>query len=135
MLVGCTKPADESPGSGVTPASETKGGSAATGSGPIIDVRTEPDPLKAGDNVVEVSVKQPDGVPLTDATVTVVFSMPAMPSMNMPAMRTDATLIASGEGRYRGTVPLSMAGTWNVAVKVSRGSDQLGTRKLSVIAK
>jgi hypothetical protein len=72
---------------------------------------------------------------MVDATVAAVFSMPAMPSMNMPAMRSDTTLSHVGEGRYRGTSQLSLGGTWNLAVMVTRGGEQVGTRKLSVIAK
>jgi hypothetical protein len=72
---------------------------------------------------------------VTDATVTTVFSMPAMPSMNMPAMRSTATLAHDAAGRYRGTGQLSMGGTWNVTVTVSRGPDELGRKTFSIIAK
>ena len=135
-ITGCSPKPEDSPNGGSASSANPAGqGSSATAAGPVIDLRSEPDPPKVGDNTVEVSVKQPDGAPLGDATVTVVFSMPAMPAMNMPAMRTDATLSSEGDGRYRGTVPLSMGGTWNVAVQVSRGSDQLGSKQFSVIAK
>ena len=73
--------------------------------------------------------------PVSDATVTAVFSMPAMPSMNMPAMRTTVTLAPDGEGRYRGTGQLSMAGTWNVHVTATRDSKELGSKSLSIVAK
>jgi hypothetical protein len=100
-----------------------------------IEFRSEPDPPASGDNSFEVVVTQPDGSPVTDATVEAVFSMPAMPSMNMPAMRSTAALAHEGSGRYRGTGQLSMSGTWNVTVAVSRGSDEIGRRNFSVIAK
>ena len=58
-----------------------------------------------------------------------------MPSMNMPAMRSDATLAHVGESTYRGTVQLSMGGTWNVVVTVTRGGDRVATKKFSVVAK
>jgi hypothetical protein len=54
--------------------------------------------------------------------------------MNMPAMRSDAPLTHAGGGRYSGTGRLSMGGTWNVTVRVSRGTEELGSRKLSVVA-
>ena len=38
-------------------------------------LRSEPDPPKSGDNTIEVTVRQPDGSPITDAAVTAVFSM------------------------------------------------------------
>ena len=100
-----------------------------------IAFRSEPDPPAAGDNTFEVVVTQPDGSPVTDATVEAVFSMPAMPAMNMPAMRSTATLPHQGSGRYRGGSQLAMGGTWNVMVTVSRGAEELGRRNLSVIAK
>ena len=96
---------------------------------------SDPSPLKTGDNGVMVTVKQPDGTALADATVTAVFSMPAMPAMNMPAMRSDATLTPQGNGVYRGTSQLSMAGTWSVAISVSRSGQPLGTAQFSVVAK
>lgn len=100
-----------------------------------IEFRSEPDPPTSGDNIVEVVVTQPDGSPVTDATVEAVFLMPAMPSMNMPAMRSTAALPHGGAGRYRGTGQLSMSGTWNVTVTVARGAEELGRRSFSVIAK
>jgi nitrogen fixation protein FixH len=94
-----------------------------------------PNPPASGDNAFEVTVKQPDGSPVTDATVAAVFSMPAMPSMNMPAMRTDVPLTHAGGGTYRGAGNLAMSGTWNVAITVTRDGASIGTRKFSVIAK
>jgi nitrogen fixation protein FixH len=96
---------------------------------------SEPGPLTTGDNKILVTVKQPDGTPIADGNVTAVFSMPAMPSMNMPAMRSDATLTPQGNGVYRGTGQLSMAGTWSVALSVSRSGQPLGTAQFSVVAK
>lgn len=109
--------------------------SADSGDSAEITYRSEPDPPESGDNMVEVTVKQPDGTPVTDAAVTAVFSMPAMPSMNMPAMRSDATLTHSGDGTYRGTSRLSMGGTWNVTVNVERAGARIGVKRFSVVAK
>ena len=105
-----------------------------TGTGMSIDFKTESEPPTSGDNAVEVMVMK-DGKPVTDATVTAVFSMPAMPSMNMPEMKSTATLEPKGDGRYAGVGQMSMAGTWNVLVRVTRGSEELGTHSLSVVAK
>jgi hypothetical protein len=96
---------------------------------------SEPDPPRSGDNDFVVTVKQADGAPVTDGTVKAVFSMPAMPTMNMPAMRSDAALTPEGGGTYRGTGLLSMAGTWNVDISVSRNGQDVGTAKFSVVAK
>ena len=97
--------------------------------------RSTPDPPESGSNTIEVSVRQQDGSPVTDATVTAVFSMPPMPAMNMPAMRSDAPLTHVGDGTYRGTGALSMAGTWNVNVTVTRGTETLGRSRFSIVAK
>ena len=82
-----------------------------------------------------MTVLRADGSPVTDGTVTTVFSMPAMPSMNMPAMRSDATLRHEGEGQYRGTSQLPMGGTWNVAITVAQGASEIATRRTSIVAK
>jgi len=80
-------------------------------------------------------VRQPDGAPVTDAVVTAVFSMPAMPAMNMPAMRSEAKLTHVEGGLYRGMGQLAMAGTWSVTVMATRDGEPLGRRSFSVVAK
>jgi Cu(I)/Ag(I) efflux system membrane fusion protein/cobalt-zinc-cadmium efflux system membrane fusion protein len=100
-----------------------------------IRYQSTPDPPESGSNAIEVIVTDRNGAPVTDATVTAVFSMPAMPAMNMPAMRSDAPLTHAGNGTYRGTGQLSMGGTWNVNVTVSRGTETLGTSRFSIVAK
>ena len=55
--------------------------------------------------------------------------------MNMPAMRSDASLRHEGEGQYRGTGQLSMGGTWNVAITVAQGSSEIATRRTSIVVK
>lgn len=106
-----------------------------TAGGLTITFVSRPDPPETGsDNAIEVSVKQPDGTPVTDADVNVVLSMPAMPSMNMPAMRTEVPLKHEGSGVYTGPAQIMMAGTWNVAVNVSKGGQKVASHNLSVIA-
>jgi hypothetical protein len=107
---------------------------AANAQGVSVQFSSEPNPPVSGDNQIEVMVME-NGAPVTDATVEAVFSMPAMPSMNMPAMRSAAPLTHAGEGRYRGTGQLSMGGTWNVTVTASRGGQEIGRTNLSIVAK
>jgi Cu(I)/Ag(I) efflux system membrane fusion protein/cobalt-zinc-cadmium efflux system membrane fusion protein len=95
---------------------------------------TEPDPPRTGAAIFEAMVKQ-DGTPLADASVSAVLSMPAMPSMNMPAMRSEATLAPIGGGRYRGAGQVTMAGRWDVTITVSRNGTALGSRQFSVVAR
>jgi Cu(I)/Ag(I) efflux system membrane fusion protein/cobalt-zinc-cadmium efflux system membrane fusion protein len=99
-----------------------------------IDLAVSPQPLKVGPATLTATVKSADGRPIGDATVTVVFAMAAMPSMNMPAMRASATLAAAGGG-YRGTIDIPMAGRWDVTITVTRGADRLGSRQMTIIAR
>ena len=94
-----------------------------------------PDPPKTGENQLEVTVKDATGKPIDDAEVSVQFFMPAMPTMNMPAMRSEAKLSPAGKGVYRGTGQVMMAGRWDATVIVTRGGQRLGTRQLPVVAR
>ncbi len=119
---------------GVGPAS-TGLPAAGSSDGLVVRFGTEPSPPAKGENSVQVTVTKSDGSPLTAGTVTAVFSMPAMPSMNMPAMRSDTALEHEGEGRYRGTGHLSMGGTWTVAITIADGSKEVATRQTSIVVK
>jgi hypothetical protein len=103
---------------------------------PDIDVtfKTQPDPLKVGENTFEAMVMV-GGQPVTDAGVSVEFVMPAMPSMNMPEMRTTVPLTHGGSGRYHGTGSMAMAGVWDATVTVTRAGQGMGTRKFRLTAK
>ncbi len=99
-----------------------------------IDLAVSPDPLKAGPATLIAVVKNSDGQPVGDLTVTVVFGMAAMPTMNMPAMRAEATLVPVG-GAYRGSIDVPTSGRWDVTITVTRGAERLGSRQLTVIAR
>jgi hypothetical protein len=132
LTVGC------GPGQGAPATSEgTKPSTpaAVATEGVTIDFTSEPDPPKAGDNTIEVTVRQPDGTAITDAAVTAVFTMPAMPAMNMPAMRAEAKLAHVEGGRYQGMGQLAMSGTWNVTVTATRDCEPIGRRSFSIVAK
>ena len=100
-----------------------------------ITFRTVPDPPKTGDNQLEATVKDATGKPIDDAEVLVQFFMPAMPTMNMPAMRSEAKLSPAGSGTYRGAGQVMMAGRWTATVTVTRGGRRLGSRQLPVVAR
>jgi Cu(I)/Ag(I) efflux system membrane fusion protein len=108
---------------------------AAAPSGTQITFRTVPDPPKIGDNQMEATVKDVGGKPIDDAEVSVQFFMAAMPTMNMPAMRSEAKLTPAGGGVYRGSGQVMMAGRWDATVTVVRGGQRLGTKQLPVVAK
>jgi hypothetical protein len=133
-LAGCAQQREAPPErSGIESAAASR--SASEGQTLAIDYSGNPDPPRAGDNRLRVIVKRPDGSAVTDATVTAVFSMPPMPAMNMPAMTTTTILEHETDGQYRGNAQLSMGGTWYVTIAVSRGAEELGSRKFSVVAK
>ncbi len=98
-----------------------------------IAFRSEPDPPRLGDNTFEVTVKDAQGQPVTDAAVTVTFFMPAMPSMGMPAMRSAAALPHAGGGTYRGSGQVPMAGRWDLTVTVSRDGQRVGSRRMAIV--
>ena len=110
------------------------GGPAAT-MGTDITFHTVPDPAKVGDNQLEAIVKDAGGKPIDDADVTVQFFMPAMPTMSMPAMRSEAKLSPAGGGAYRGMGQVLMAGRWDATVTVMRGGQRLGSKQLPVVAR
>jgi len=101
----------------------------------VIEVATAPDPPGAGETDFIVTVTDADGRPVADADVTVGLFMAAMPSMNMPAMKSDGRLLPAGGGTYRGTVNVLMLGRWDVTVTVSRDGQRIGSKQTSVVAR
>lgn len=87
-------------------------------------------PPVVGDNNITIEVKDAVGKAVTDAKVKVDYSMPAMPGMPAMAYKTEAVLNGSS---YQAKMNLSMAGSWNVAVKTVR-SGKTATMKFSVDA-
>jgi hypothetical protein len=94
-------------------------------------VTIDKNPPVTGDNGVTVSVKDAGGKVVKDAKVVVDYSMPAMPGM--PPMNYKADALLKGE-EYKAVMNLSMAGPWNIAVKISAGGKN-GTMKFTVDAK
>jgi len=119
---------------GYEPSAGAKG-SAAPGSTLDIAFRTTPDPPKTGDNQMEVMVKDASGKPVDGADVSVQFYMPAMPTMNMPAMKSEAKLAGVGGGMYRGPGQVMMTGQWQATVTVMRGGQRLGSKQMPVVAR
>jgi Cu(I)/Ag(I) efflux system membrane fusion protein/cobalt-zinc-cadmium efflux system membrane fusion protein len=100
-----------------------------------ITLRSQPDPPKAGENQLEVTVKDPMGKPVDGADVTVQFFMAAMPTMGMPAMRNEVKLPPAGGGVYRGTGQVMTPGQWETTVTVTRGGQRLGSKQLTLSAR
>ena len=107
----------------------------ASGPAPAITFRTAADPPRMGENVFEVTVNDPAGQPVSDADVVVQLFMPAMPTMNMPAMRNETKLAPAGGGLYRGPGQVLMGGRWEVTVTVSRGTQRIASRQFALVAR
>lgn len=100
-----------------------------------IQFKTEPDPPETGENTFYAKVTDPSGKPVSDTEVTVIFFMPAMPSMNMPAMRSEAKLKSIGGGEYQGGGQVLMGGIWEVSVIVKKNGQPLGSSEFRINAK
>ena len=106
----------------------------ATTSAATIDLTTEPAPPQRGSNVVRVALNDSAGKPIERAEVSVVFFMPAMPAMQMAAMKAQVTATEQSPGRYVGSVELQSGGTWQVTVIATKAGQQLASRQLSISA-
>ena len=103
----------------------------AAAPGVVFTVRTDPAPPRSGKNDFEVTLKDAEGKPITDAVVSLAFSMPAMPSM-----KTDgAQLTSAGNGVYTGSGTVGMSGDWDLTITAARKGQTLGTKKLKMSAK
>lgn len=82
-----------------------------------VAVMIDRNPPVAGDNNIVIVVKDSAGKDVTDARVTVEYSMPAM--QGMPAMnyKTDTELKGN---KYQSLLHLPTRGTWTISVKIAR---------------
>ena len=94
-------------------------------------VTIDKNPPVTGDNGVTVSVKDASGKVVAGAKVVVEYSMPAMPGM--PPMNYKADAVQKGDV-YMATMNLSMAGPWNITVKINAGGKS-GSLKFTIDAK
>jgi hypothetical protein len=99
-----------------------------------VTLTTQPDPPRVGETTFEAMVMM-GGQPVTDADVSVELFMAAMRAMNMPEMRNSVALTHEGGGRYRGTGNVMMAGSWDATVSVKRNGQDVGARKVPLVAK
>ena len=95
-----------------------------------VEIKIDKNPPAVGKNNMEIEIEDAAGKYVTDAKVMVEYSMPAM--SGMPAMNYKADAELKGE-RYKATMDLSMSGSWNVTIKITRG-DKTSKVKFSVDA-
>ena len=98
-----------------------------------IELHTQPDPAKVGDNMVRVKVTDAKGAPINDASVKVKISMPAMGSM--APMTSEAQLSHQANGEYTGRLTVPMAWTWQTVVTVERRGRLLGSGNFNITAR
>jgi len=89
-----------------------------------VEVKIDKNPPVVGDNNITVEIKDASGKYVTDAKVTVDYSMPAMPGM--PAMNEKADTALKGN-EYRAKMVLSMAGSWNISIRITRAGKTSST--------
>jgi Cu(I)/Ag(I) efflux system membrane fusion protein len=96
---------------------------------PKIDFHSDPNPMKAGeDNQFQVTLTDAGGKPITDAQVTVTLIMPAMPSMEMPEMKSSCELAWKADSNtYVGKGQAPMAGTWTILVEARKNSSVIAS--------
>jgi multidrug efflux pump subunit AcrA (membrane-fusion protein) len=100
-----------------------------------IAVQTVPSPPRTGENIIEVHVADGKSPLSSEVEVRALFTMPSMPSMNMPAMRSEARLEPVSPGVFRGPFSISMAGRWDVTVSVVRQGTRVATSQTSIVAR
>ena len=96
-----------------------------------VEVAIDRNPPVVGDNKVTIEIKDSAGHHVRDAKVVVDYSMPAMPGMPPMNYKTDAVL--KGD-EYAAVMNLSMAGPWNIAVKITR-EGKTSSMKFTIDAK
>ena len=102
----------------------------------IITFHSMPSPPRgAAENQFEVTVADRQGKPIDGADVSLLFSMPPMPTMKMGEMRSEVGLKGAGSGRYAGAGQVMMAGSWTITVRVRQNGNDIGQQNVTVTAK
>ena len=88
-----------------------------------INVKMDKNPPVTGDNKMGITIQDKTGAEVTDAIVSIEYTMPAMPGM--PAMNYKSTTELKDK-QYTATLNFSMSGAWGVNIKITRaGKTQL----------
>jgi nitrogen fixation protein FixH len=99
-----------------------------------VELTTDPSPAQKGSNTIRVKLTDAAGKPITGAQVTVTFFMAAMPTMNMPEMKSVIKGEDKGGGMYEGKGDLGSGGMWDVTVTAQQDGKAIVTKKLTVKA-
>jgi len=80
-------------------------------------IKIDRNPPVAGENHVSIEVTDASGRCSCGAKVIIEYSRPALPGMPALHYKVDTEL---RKNRYKGTINLSTAGSWNIAIKITR---------------
>jgi len=86
--------------------------------GYIVTMKIDRNPPIAGDNNVSIEVTDAKTLCACQAKVAIEYSRPAMQGMPAQHYKADTSL---KRGRHIGKLSLSLAGFWNIAVKITTG--------------
>ena len=117
-----------------TPVAKAQDKPSETQASAKVVLTTVPSPAQKGSNTVRVKLTDPAGKPISGADVTVTFFMAAMPTMNMPEMKTVIKGAEKGAGTYEGKGDLGSGGLWKVTVTAQQNGQTIATKKLTVKA-
>src|SRR5438132_11497678 len=82
----------------------------------LVQIALEPDPPRAGDNVLHVTVKDTQGKPVDGVRVGLIYDMPAMGAM--PEMKGHGESKPRGGGKYDVSYRLAMLGDWYIKLGI-----------------
>ena len=98
------------------------------------ELTSDPSPPRKGSNTFRVKLVDATGKPVTGAQVTVTFFMPAMPAMDMAAMKTVVQAGDKGSGMYEGTGNLDSKGNWQVTITAVQNGQTIVNKHFTVSA-
>lgn len=81
-------------------------------------VKIDKNPPVTGINKMDIAIKDAAGKDVTDAAVSIDYTMPPMPGMGAMNYKAKASLKG---GHYLANLNFSMAGPWSVNIKINRG--------------
>ncbi|TMB26360.1 MAG: hypothetical protein E6J62_20485 [Deltaproteobacteria bacterium] len=96
----------------------------------VVRIAIDPDPPRAGENVLHVDVRDSQDKPVDGARVALVYDMPAMGAM--PEMKGNGDSKPLGGGKYDVSYGLAMLGDWYVTVGIEAPGHAPAEVKLKV---
>ena len=96
----------------------------------VVRIAIDPDPPRAGENLLHVDVRDSQDKPVDGARVALVYDMPAMGAM--PEMKGNGDSKPLGGGKYDVSYGLAMLGDWYVTVGIEAPGHAPAEVKLKV---